>query len=231
MLDALPRLHLFEQAGFHWSEVEHVYCPSTMPDKTLAWLERFGVPTDKCILRPMAGAEACRFDRVLAPSFPGTRRNYPEWTPKFLRRALEGATAPQTRSLYVTRARGQRKSSNEAEILTVLARYGFELYDPMTSVAPWKDFAQARFVVGAHGAGLTDLVFCKPGTSVLELLPSDHQFPYYCSLSLSAGLRYAYLLCKSEEERDVSALGPSPHDFHVDTIALTRGLEWLIDSP
>lgn len=230
MLDAIPRLHLFEQAGFQWNDVDHIYCASNTPDKARAWLGRFGVPVKKCILQPMAAGESRRFERLLAPTFPGVRRNYPQWTSEYLRRALGGRTLPSKRALYVTRAGGQRQAKNEAEIIPVLKRFGFELYDPMNKSAPWKDFAQARFIVGAHGAGLTDLAFCLPGTSVLELLPSDHQFPYYCSLSLGAGLRYAYLVCNSEVERDATAWGPSTHDFYVDPIDLVRSLQWLLDA-
>ena len=45
-------------------------------------------------------------------------------------------------------------------------------------------FKNARVVVGAHGAGLTNIVYCKPGTGVV-LLPmkphSDHTYSHMAS--------------------------------------------------
>ena len=45
-------------------------------------------------------------------------------------------------------------------------------------------FKHARVVLGAHGAGLTNLVYCKPGTG-LVLLPmnphSDHTYSHMAS--------------------------------------------------
>jgi capsular polysaccharide biosynthesis protein len=35
-------------------------------------------------------------------------------------------------------------------------------------------FARADAVVGAHGAGLANMVFCDPGTPIAEIVPADH---------------------------------------------------------
>jgi hypothetical protein len=104
---------------------------------------------------------------------------------------------------------------------------GFEIYDPSRHLDPWLDFSQATAVIGPHGAGLTDLAFCLPGTAVLELLPSDHVYPYYCSLSQAAGLRYGYLIGQSERQRSKRAFGPSPYDFVVNERQFAGGLHWL----
>lgn len=227
LLDSLPRVHLFAKAGFSFADVDYIYCPAKNIAKAMALLERYGVPVEKCILTPLPQGGGIQFDTLIAPTFPGIRRNYPQWVPTFLRRALpQGAGIPHRR-LYITRGSGTRKVANESALLALLNEYGFEIYDPSLYSDPWLDFSQATAVIGAHGAGLTDLAFCPAETAVLELLPSDHIYPYYCSLSQAAGLRYAYLIGQSERQRPKGARGPSPYDFAVSERQFAAGLQWI----
>jgi PST family polysaccharide transporter len=227
LLDSLPRVHLFTRAGFSFADVDYIYCPAKNPAKATALLERYGVPVDKCIFEPLPQGGGIQFDTLIAPTFPGVRRNYPEWVPSFLRQALPpGIRAPYKR-LYITRGSGTRKVMNESALVAHLNESGFEIYDPSRNLDPWLDFSQATAVIGPHGAGLTDLAFCPPGTAVLELLPSDHVYPYYCSLSQAAGLRYGYLIGQSERQRSKRAFGPSPYDFVVNERQFVGGLHWI----
>jgi capsular polysaccharide biosynthesis protein len=227
LLDSLSRIHLFDKAGFSFADVDYIYCPAKNPAKATALLERYGVPIDKCILAPLPQSGGIQFDTLIAPTFPGVRRNYPEWVPSFVRRALPPGTRAPYRRLYITRGSGTRKLTNESALVAHLTESGFEIYDPSQHRDPWVDFSQATAVIGPHGAGLTDLVFCPAETAVLELLPSDHVYPYFCSLSQAAGLRYAYLIGQSERQRSKRAWGPSPYDFSVSEQQFLRGLQWI----
>jgi O-antigen/teichoic acid export membrane protein/capsular polysaccharide biosynthesis protein len=227
LLDSLPRIHLFTEAGFSFADVDYIYCPAKDPAKTTALLERYGVPVGKCILAPLPQGGGIQFDTLIAPTFPGVRRNYPEWVPSFLRRALPPGMQAPYRRLYITRGSGTRKLTNESALVAHLNEAGFEIYDPSRHLDPWLDFSQATAVIGPHGAGLTDLAFCLPGTAVLELLPSDHVYPYYCSLAQAAGLRYGYLIGQSERQRSKRAFGPSPYDFVVNERQFIGGLHWI----
>jgi capsular polysaccharide biosynthesis protein len=91
-------------------------------------------------------------------------------------------------------------------------------------------FADADVIVGAHGSALADLVFCQPGTSVLELVPTDHVYPYWYCASVAAQLKYSYLACRSTSHRPPDALGPSPYDFTVDLAELSTALDHLLES-
>jgi capsular polysaccharide biosynthesis protein len=81
---------------------------------------------------------------------------------------------PHRPRLFVSRALVERRHiSNEAELLAVLERHGFEKVHPETlSVSEQIElFARAEVVIGAFGTGLTNLIFSPPGTLVLELQP------------------------------------------------------------
>jgi capsular polysaccharide biosynthesis protein len=228
LLDGLSRIHLFAEAGFSFADVDYIYCPAKNPAKAAALLQRYGVPVDKCILTALSPGSGIQFDTLIAPTFPGIRRNYPQWVPSFLRGALPSGTREPHRRLYITRGNGTRKVTNESALIPNLTDAGFEIYDPSQHADPWLDFSEATAVIGAHGAGLTDLAFCATGGAVLELLPSDHLHPYYCSLSQAAGLHYGYLVGQSERQRSKRAWGPSPYDFSVEAPRFIRGLEWIM---
>ena len=89
---------------------------------------------------------------------------------------------------------------------------------------PAEDFAAAAMVVSPHGGVLADLVFCRPGTKVLELPPIDQPAPYYYTLSLAAGLEYGCLVSRSLHERPEAIRTPSTSDFTVDIDELAAAL-------
>lgn len=64
-----------------------------------------------------------------------------------------------------------RRILNEDEIFELFKAQGFERYDmgKMSIEEQITLFAQAEMVVGEHGAGLTNILFCKEGTKVIEL--------------------------------------------------------------
>jgi hypothetical protein len=55
-------------------------------------------------------------------------------------------------------------------------------------------FARARVVVGVHGAGLSNIVFCRPGARVLELALPEPQFRHFMHLAAALGLPYRAVL-------------------------------------
>lgn len=51
-------------------------------------------------------------------------------------------------------------------------------------------FRSATHIIGAHGAGLANLVFCQKNTKVLELFPADHSTSAFWTISLVCDLKY-----------------------------------------
>jgi hypothetical protein len=79
---------------------------------------------------------------------------------------------PTPNRVYVSRRRSDRSFTNEAEIEAMLSQKGFAIVftqdlDMADEIAL---FQQADTIVAPHGAGLTNLVWIKPGTRVVEIL-------------------------------------------------------------
>ncbi|MBK5307524.1 MAG: glycosyltransferase family 61 protein [Frankiaceae bacterium] len=98
--------------------------------------------------------------------------------------------------LLVSRADARtRRLHDERALLDALAPLGFQLFSAAghTVEEQAKAFARAEAVIGVHGAGLANLAFCRPGTCVLEILPSSfHEgITSYGALAELLELRYA----------------------------------------
>jgi capsular polysaccharide biosynthesis protein len=144
----------------------------------------------------------------------------------FLKQALAPAAAHTTdhRRLWIGRRGLRRNIINADDVDRVMQEHGFEAYDVAAAANPADDFAAAAMVVSPHAGSLADLVFCRPGTKVLELLPTDHPAPYYYTLSLAAGLNYRCLVCRSLHERTGGLRTPSTSDFTVEIGELITAL-------
>jgi hypothetical protein len=222
--DVLPRIGILEKLGLDLGGFDHVIC--ALPSKFCRYLvESFGVEGGR-IVRPERGV-ALKPDTLVAPTFPGSRRGMEPWAIDVFRRHLMPDVSRQDRRIYVLRR--SRKPKNEAALLEILKPHGFELYAPeLDQNGQSKVFAESSIVVGAAGSALANLVFCQPNTNILEILGSDHVFPYYYAISMAAGLRYHCMVGESSVTRRDSSIGPSPHDFDVDENVFAQAIDDLI---
>ena len=177
-------------------------------------LSKFKIPEDKVIWATENSLFECEL--LIASSFPGIRRVYPKWLCVYLQKSIKIPKAPYKKKLFISRKGTNRNITNDLELFEVAKEYGFEEYLPENSDDPIFDFANAEAVIGAHGAGLTDIVFMELNTRVLELMPTDHQFPYFYSLAVGCNLQYEVILGQSSDHRPSNAFGPSPFDFIID---------------
>ena len=104
--------------------------------------------------------------------------------------------------IYVSRNKSQRrKISNEKELLAVLKNYNFKtLYlDNMSFEKQINIFSNAKYVVGLHGAGLSNIVWMKNKSNLIELRPEkDLYLNCYFNLSNLLNINYYYDICNKE---------------------------------
>jgi capsular polysaccharide biosynthesis protein len=98
--------------------------------------------------------------------------------------------------LFRGRSRSRALRNSDELAAALIHSFGFEsvdtddlTYDEQASL-----FADARFVVATHGAGLTNLIhrIGAPAT-LLELFPSDYVHPHFAWLARTAGFDYSGL--------------------------------------
>ena len=96
-------------------------------------------------------------------------------------------------AIYVARTDApERVAENEAELIALLERQGVRIVTPgALSVAEQiAAFRAARLVIGAHGVGMSNIVFCQSGSFVYEMLPRHYPNAAFNRLAQAAGLNY-----------------------------------------
>jgi capsular polysaccharide biosynthesis protein len=194
LTDVLPRVELLRRAN-------------TEPERFLVnrrtafqrqLLSAVGIPEPRVVesaLHPHIRAE-----QLIVPSLPDSHLRTPPWIASWLRdQFLPSGVAPPHRRLYVTRGNQKhtRRVENEAQVVAALAPFGFETIDPgaLTFDEQVRMFSEAELVVGAHGAALTNLVFCPEGATIIELFSPDYVNVCFWALATAVGtLRYRYLV-------------------------------------
>ena len=132
---------------------------------------------------------------------------------------------PRNRRLLIARKGPTRKIHNIEEVETVLSRYDFETVylEGMSVVDQILLFQSAEFVVSPHGAGLSNLVFCEPGTKVIELVPCVEMRPFFWLISEKLDLVHGLQFCVPVEGAGFQA------SIHVDTRKL-QSLVRMLDA-
>lgn len=150
---------------------------------------------------------------------------------QWLRHRLAPARTGSGLRLYLGRGNAaRRRVLNEPALMAELEGMGF-ICIPDPGVLDFKQqshlLAHADVVLAPHGAALSLLFCCSPGTKVLEIHSPSYLSPLYAWMSLYGGLRYTALLA---QPRSNPAM-PSMDDLWVEPqIVLDRLSEWGIGS-
>jgi len=102
--------------------------------------------------------------------------------------------------LYIEREH-IRRVDNAEEVRDFLEREGFATVrlDGMSLLEQVALFAGAEFVVGPHGAGLSNLIFSPPSTRVIEFMPDTEMRPFFWLISSKMGHEYGMLPCETHD--------------------------------
>lgn len=115
------------------------------------------------------------------------------------------------KKIFISRRNSRRGFVNESEIETYLLERGFETFvlEELTFQEQVRVFENAAFVVGAHGAGLSNLVFCPKGAKVLEISLPSHAVNCFRVLSKQLDLDHETLILSGHQLRGASTLSDS----------------------
>lgn len=126
-------------------------------------------------------------EKLLVPSIavkPAMGKPFPTWVIEFLKQSfLSVSNQKQLPSkVFISRSKAySRRIINEEEFYKELESKGFDrvFLEDLNIKEQANLFHHAKEIVAAHGSGLSNLVFCKEGTKVIEINPyTGRQGPY-----------------------------------------------------
>ncbi|MBD2461577.1 DUF563 domain-containing protein [Oscillatoria sp. FACHB-1407] len=234
MLDILPRIEILRSQGIDLNAIDWFVINSQRHPFQQETLAHLGIPSEKML-------ESDRHPHIqadlLVPSFPGALGWSQPWALQFLRQRflhLSAQNASTPRRIYISRSNARyRRVLNEAEVIPMLRSHGFVAVtlESLSLVEQITLFANAEAIVAPHGSGLTNITFCQPNTSVIELVSPNYIRPYYWTMSQHLGfhhycLQSEALVCAPLQE--LMYLNPLTEDMVVNLQALRVCLEEVI---
>ncbi len=107
-----------------------------------------------------------------------------------------------SKRIYVSRNKSERrKITNERDLIYLLKKYNFKTVyaEKIPFDKQVKIFASAKYVIGLHGAGLTNLIWMKKKSYLFEIKPEkDLYLNCYFNLANLLDLKYYYIICKKK---------------------------------
>ncbi len=130
--------------------------------------------------------------------------------------------------IFISRKKARnRKVINETEIISVLKKYDFEIIDfeNYTWLEQMQFCFNAEYLIGVHGAGLTNMLFMKDYSKILELRRNDdtHNNCYF-SLANALNFKYFYQLSKVDDYKKRT----QENNFYVDKNELEINITEMI---
>jgi hypothetical protein len=145
---------------------------------------------------------------------------------RLVRDALPSAPAVEPfRRIYISRARAARRQLvNEDRIWRLLEPAGFEcvFMEDLPFAEQVRLMRETAVLAAPHGAGLTNMMFCSPGTHILEI--ADLGFPNPNFYALASALEHPYWLVPAESVGDGH---PLERDMRVAPAAVDAALRSL----
>lgn len=227
MFDLLPRIELIRRSQVGLASIDRFVLGKLTQKFQTETLNILGISQEKILEIPSDRPVQVKVNQLVVPSVWSHEGCIPLWICNFLRQTFipQPGQSTQRRLIYISRARAShRRVLNEAELLQFLEGFGFEpvVLEQLSVVEQAQLFSSADIIVAPHGAGLTNLVFCQPGTRVIEFFVPSYVNLGYWSLSSQLQLQHYYFFAQEVTAPDQR----TPHltDIFVNLRDLDRAL-------
>lgn len=208
MTDILPKLAILRDAGYEFTDSDRFVVSTFNKAFQKETLKACGLSAEQIVASCDSSPYFCG-DLLVVPRLKNVMGlHMGGWLPQFLQDSLLPSKQPgsdtgaEQKRIFVSRdpaASNGRSIGNIVELNKIFQQCGFEIVYPerLTLTEQASCFHNASVIFAPHGAGLTNIVFCKPGTRVVEFYGA-HIAPCYWAISAIAGLKYFNEFCLPE---------------------------------
>jgi len=134
--------------------------------------------------------------------------------------------------IFISRSKApKRKIINQKEVEQFLSKAGFAIVnmEDLSFEQQVSASYNAKHIIAQHGAGLTNILFCKEGTAILELKPKS--FTYLtgnCFLELAQAAKLNYLCQHCDYDADDININILHTNITVDLTELEKNIELML---
>ena len=103
--------------------------------------------------------------------------------------------------IYISRRKSRRKIVNENQLIKILLKHNFKIYfmEDLKFIDQISICNSAKVLIGLHGAGLTNSMWMKKNSILLEIRPrNEFNLNCYFALANILKLKYYYFFCKKK---------------------------------
>tara|TARA_B100000795_G_scaffold138512_1_gene103508 strand:+ start:382 stop:1476 length:1095 start_codon:yes stop_codon:yes gene_type:complete len=208
LLDILPRLRIIEENNLIES-IDYFLLPELKYSFQHETLKLLKIPTKKILSnRKNRHIEA---KTLIVTDHPWYKKghvqdemiNVPEWIILWLRKKFLTSEVHKNinNKIYIDRSDSQFnhcKIINSEEVWRFLEKRGFKKlrlseigFSEQVSL-----FSTADVIIGAHGAGLSNIIFSRPETKIIEIQPNNHINQFFTHVSKINKLNYKSVISK-----------------------------------
>ena len=196
MNDLLPRLAVLRESGVDLQSIDRFVVRSLRKPFQKETLASFDIKGERLIRN--LEQTYIQADELFIPvhdSVLGEKQD--KWALNFLKNHFQPSKSNvlANKRLYLSRGNsGRRGVVNEDEVVAVLSDLDFEIVktEKMTVKEQVDLFSTASVIVGPHGAGFTNTVFCNPGAKVIELFGRHMEPCFWIASELMGHEHYVY---------------------------------------
>lgn len=219
LLDILPRIKIFEKNN-SIKQIDHFLLPELKYSYQYETLKMLNIPLNKIISDKKN--RHIESEILITTDHPWYKRgnihdemvNIPKWIilwirQKFLKHAVYKNVCDK---IYIDRNDSlfnHCKIINSEDVWKLLKKRGFKKLE--LSKFNFKNqigiFNSAKIIVGAHGAGLSNIIFSKPGTKVIEIKPKNHVNEVFSRISKINNLNHKKIVSVSLRSKIENNLG------------------------
>lgn len=201
MMDVLPRLGIISKQ-VSLSEIDYFITEFNAYTFQVQTFEILNIPLKKIIASNDNWNFHIEAEQLWVPSLAGPLDQPTAYQVEYLRELFKEYICESggNRRLYISRRKeGRRTIVNEDSIIAELKKRGFDIVvcEELTVKEQVKLFSEAQIIIGPHGSAFTNLVFCKPGTKVLDIFSNSHINPCFWFLSQIRELDYHFMVGSS----------------------------------
>lgn len=214
LLQALPRLKILKASGVKYDKIyiNNLQYPWQKESLQIV-MTLLDIPRDALFL--IEGDCVVQADQLLIPSIayqPSKSPFFPLWLREFLHQCFlkkEDTQKKLPQRIFISRSKAKvRKILEEEKVIQDLEKEGFVkvCLEDLPIYEQAQLFSSAKIIIGPHGSGFANLVFCQPKTTIIELdheVYGEEQRSIYQRFSHIMGCKYFGYYPDKVEEKDL----------------------------